>query len=116
MANVNNCLCREECIGATTSIELTANDCFHRCRDCVRVYKIPEGQCISATASLKESRTRLQLVCNRLECRTGFCADRGDCGQANNHDQGQHNRVLDSGRTIFRLQKAIDLRGEILHG
>jgi hypothetical protein len=53
---------------------------------------------------------------NFVEGRRSVGADGADSTQANNNDQSQHNSVFNCCWTIFTLQKATDLSGEILHG
>lgn len=42
------------------------------------------------------------------ELRVGVGADRGDCGNADDDDQSQHDSVFNSGRAIFRHQEVFD--------
>lgn len=49
------------------------------------------------------------------ERRRSVGSDRRNCSDADNDDQGQHNRVFNSGWAIFTLQKSLQLQGEILH-
>lgn len=61
-------------------------------------------------------RLSLELASNAAERAACAGTDRSDRAQADNDDQSQHNRILNSGWAVFRLQKTIDLRGEVLHG
>ena len=57
----------------------------------------------------------LESVRNGIECRGSLRTDRPNGRQADNDNQGQHHRVLDSGRAIFRLQKMLNFLGKLLH-
>ncbi len=44
-----------------------------------------------------------------------LCADRLNGGEAHDHDQGEHDRVFDSRRAIFRDEKLLDTVRELDH-
>ena len=56
-----------------------------------------------------------KLSCNVGESCAGVLADACNSSQANNDNKRQHDRVFNSGRSVFALQKALQLHGEIFH-
>src|SRR5579872_3160799 len=46
----------------------------------------------------------------------GVAAQRGDRRDADDDDEGQHDRVLDGGRAVFVLQKTDQVLTELTHG
>ncbi len=60
--------------------------------------------------------TKLQLVCNVVERRCRVCADRRNCTQANHNDKSQHHCIFNCSWSVFRLQKTLYFKGEVLHG
>ena len=46
---------------------------------------------------------------------TCILADAGNSRQANDDNERKHDRILDSGWSIFTLQKTLQLQGEIFH-
>jgi len=60
---------------------------------------------VDCGASVDKDSDRLaggrQGVGNLVEGRVGPRADRGDGGQADDHDESEHDGILNSGRAIF---------------
>lgn len=74
----------------------------------------PPVQCKYLSAE-PGSASGSELVCNAVEGRGSTCSNRRDGGDANDDNQGEHNRVFNSGWAIFALQKTLQLQCEILH-
>ena len=71
--------------------------------------KATAGQVRTARAAAAE------LSGNRVKRRIGVRADRPNGGQTDDHDQGQHHGVFNSGGAIFRLEETLHLQSERLH-
>lgn len=83
----------------------------------------PRGRCAAleaarykdAAAPDRFERGLLQLPGYTCERGAGIGADRLNRRQTDDDDQGQHNRIFDCGRAIFRYEETLHLQSEILH-
>lgn len=84
--------------------------------------KIPCGIAPGKPGAIRTESTPPRLATaadglgDALELGVGVSPDRADRCQADDHDQGQHDGVFNSGWAIFRLQKLLDVQKQILHG
>ena len=58
---------------------------------------------------------RTELASNVGKRRASVLANARNSGQADNDNERQHNRVFNSSWSVFAIQKALQLQGEILH-
>jgi len=56
-----------------------------------------------------------QSVADGFELSIGVGSDRTDSGQADHHDQSQHDGVFDSCRSVFTLDEVLHIGDEIFH-
>jgi hypothetical protein len=52
---------------------------------------------------------------DRAEGAVSVLADRGDCSDADDDDQSQHNGVFNSGRAVFTLEEGNEFLAQVAH-